>query len=114
MRRVGKVFRWLILGIIAAAIAIPVILGAIKKVVEWNDAPPSVATTPWEIETSSRIYFGEKFSLQKGVPELKDYWYLQGGKYYYVSGIIGFPADEYGEFGVSVILVAREGMKTTP
>ena len=41
MRRVGKVFRWLILGIIAAAIAIPVILGAIKKVVEWNDAPPS-------------------------------------------------------------------------
>ena len=45
---------------------------------------------------------------------MKDYWYLQGGKYYYVSGIIGFPADEYGEFGVSVILVAREGMKTTP
>jgi hypothetical protein len=58
MRRVGKVFRWLILGIIAAAIAVPVILGGIKKVMEWNDAPPSVTTAPWEIETSSRIYFG--------------------------------------------------------
>ena len=82
MKKVGKVFRWLILGIIAAAIAIPVILGAIKKVVEWNDSPPSIATAPWEIETSSRIYFGEKFGIQKGVPELKGYWYLQGNKYY--------------------------------
>jgi len=113
MKKVGKVFRWLILGIIAAAIAIPVILGAIKKVVEWNDSPPSIATAPWEIETSSRIYFGEKFSIQKGVPELKDYWYLQGNKYIYVSGIISFPGDEYGEFGVSVILVARERVTTT-
>jgi hypothetical protein len=113
MKKVGKVFRWLILGIIAAVIAIPVILGAIKKVVEWNDAPPSIATAPWEIETSSRIYFGEKFSLQEGVPELKGYWYLQGNKYIYVSGIIGFPGDEYGEFGVSVILVSREGMTAT-
>ena len=108
MRRVSKVFRWLILGIIAAAIAIPVILGAIKKVMEWNDEPPSVAAAPWEIETSSRIYFGEKFSLQKGVPELKNYWYLQGSKYHYVSGIISFPGDEYGEFGVPVILVQRK------
>jgi len=38
---------------------------------------------------------------------------LQGNKYIYVSGIISFPGDEYGEFGVSVILVARERVTTT-
>ena len=113
MRRVSKITRWLILGIIAAAIAIPVLLGIGKKIVEWNDQPPSVTAAPWEIETSSRIYFGEKFSLQQGVPELKNHRYLQGSKYHYVSGIISFRGDEYGEFGVSVLLVAREGVTTT-
>ena len=113
MKRVGKVFRWLILGIIAAAIAIPVILGAIKKVVEWNDFVSIVCDSTMGNRNSSRIYFGEKFGIQKGVPELKGYWYLQGNKYIYVSGIISFPGDEYGEFGVSVILVARERVTTT-
>jgi len=113
MKKVGKVFRWVILGIIAAAIAIPVLLGLIKKMVEWNEQPPSVVKEQWEIETSSRIYFGEYFSMQKGVPELKNYWYLQGARYYFVDGIISVPGDQYGEFGVYVLLVAREGMKTT-
>jgi hypothetical protein len=113
MKKAGKAFRWLVLGIIAAAIAIPVLLGIGKKVVEWNHQPPSVVKAPWEIETSSRIYFAEYFNLQQGIPELKDYWYLQGTKYYFVSGIISFPGDQYGEFGVSVILVAREGVTAT-
>jgi hypothetical protein len=113
MKKLSKITRWLVLGIIAAAIAVPILLGIGKKVVEWNDQPPSIATAPWEIETSSRIYFGEKFSLQQGVPELKNYWYLQGSRYYFASGIISFPGDQYGEFGVSVILVAREAVKTT-
>jgi hypothetical protein len=113
MKKLSKITRWLILGIIAAAIAIPVLLGIGKKVVEWNDQPPSATAAPWEIETSSRIYLGEKFSLQQGVPELKNYWYLQGDKYHFVNGIISFPGDQYGEFGVSVILVVREGITTT-
>ena len=113
MKKLGRVVRWVILGIIAAAIAIPVLLGLIKKMVEWNEQPPSVKKAPWEIETSSRIYFGEYFSLQKGVPELKDYWYLQGSRYYFVNGIISFPGNQYGEFGVSVLLIAREGITTT-
>ncbi|MFZ2037461.1 MAG: hypothetical protein WAU62_11200 [Dehalococcoidales bacterium] len=113
MKKVGKVARLVILGIIAAAIAIPVLLGIGKKLAQWNKQPPSVAKAPWEIETSSRIYFGEYFSLQQGVPELKNYWYLQGNKYHYVNNIISFPGDQYGEFGVSVLLVAREGVTTT-
>jgi hypothetical protein len=113
MKKLGRVVRWVILGIIAAAIAIPVLLGLIKKTVEWNEQPPSVTKAPWEIETSSRIYFGEYFSLQKGVPELKDYWYLQGARYYFANGIISFPGDQYGEFGVSVLLIARERITTT-
>ena len=45
MKKVSKITRWLILGIIAAAIAIPVLLGIGKKIVEWNDQPPSVQRT---------------------------------------------------------------------
>ena len=107
MRRVRKVLKWIIVSIIFLIVAIPVALGAIKKYVVGDTKLPATMTAPWAIETTSRIYYGEKFSIQNGVPELKGYWTLDGTKYTYHNGIIEFPANEYGKFGVDVKLVQR-------
>lgn len=107
MRKFRKVLKWIIVSIIFLIVAIPVTLGVIKKYVVGNTKPPATMTAPWAIETTSRIYYGEKFSIQNGVPELKGYWTLDGTKYTYHNGIIEFPANEYGKFGVDVKLVQR-------
>jgi len=93
IRRVTKVIKLVIFGAVALVIAFLAGAGLVKKEV---DAPPSSTLAPYLVETSSRIYLGEELSTANGVPELKNYWYLQGGKYHYVGGIISFPGDQYG------------------
>ena len=115
MRTFKRILKWCILGIIALAILIPVGFGLIKKFID-QTSPPAAMTAPWEIQTTSRIYLGEKFSIQSGVPELKGYWSMDGNKYTFhgSNSIIDFPANEYGKFGTDVILVQRLTTGTTP
>ena len=113
MRMFKKILRLFIIGIIAIIIAIPVSLGLIKKMTG-DTNPPATMTAPWGIKTTSRIYYGEKFSIQNGTPELDNYWTLDNNKYTYHKGIIAFPVNSYGKFGTDVILVQRLTQATTP
>jgi hypothetical protein len=97
IRRVTRVIKLVVFAGVALVIAILVGLGLVKKEV---DAPPSSTLAPYLVQTSSRIYLGEELTSAKGYPELTDYWYLQGGKYHYVKGSIGFPTDQYGQVEV--------------
>ena len=108
MRTFKKILKLCVLGMVALLIIIPLSLGLVKKFFDKTSAPAPM-TAPWEIQTTSRIYLGEKFSIQKGVPELKGYWSLDGTKYTFhgSNSIIAFPANEYGTFGTDVILVQR-------
>ncbi len=102
IRRVTKVIKLVIFGAVALVIAFIAGAGLVKKEV---DAPPSSTLAPYLVETSSRIYLGEKLSTVSGYPELTNYWYLQSGKYHFVSGSIDFPPIQYG----SVQVVSRFG-----
>ena len=97
IRNVVKTVKLVVFGGIALVIAIFVGLGVARK---YADAPPSASKAPFEVLTSSRIYLGKELSTISGFPELTDYWYLQGGKYHYVKGSIGFPTDQYGQVEV--------------
>lgn len=98
-RKIVKWVKLILFGAIALAIVIPVSLGLIKKTID-NNSIPSATKAPYVIQTSSRIYLAEKYSVVAGVPTAVDYWYLQGSKYYFVSGVITFPVDEYGAIQV--------------
>jgi hypothetical protein len=100
MRSVLRVINWCIFGAVALVIAIPIALGFIKKTV---NKEPSDIQAPYEVQTSSRIYLGGKLSAVNNAPELTGYWYLQGGKYFFVKGSISFPENECGK----VTVVAR-------
>jgi hypothetical protein len=97
VRRATKIIRLVVVGVVALVILVLVSLGVVKK---YADAPPSSTLAPYLVETSSRIYLGEKLSTVSGYPELTNYWYLQGSKYYFVKGFIDFPPIEYGQVEV--------------
>jgi len=97
VRRVTKIIKLVIIGAVGLVILVLVSLGVVKKEV---DAPPSSTLAPYLVETSSRIYLGEKLSTVSGYPELTNYWYLQGSKYYFVKGTIDFPPIQYGQVEV--------------
>ena len=107
MRKIANVFRMIIFGVGALVVIVPVALGVFYWLTTMREKPPNASTAPWMITTSSLIYYGEKFKLDNGTPELLDYWTLDGKRYIYHSGIIEFPKSEYGTFGVNVILVQR-------
>ena len=97
VRNFFRVIKLVIFGAAALVIAFLVGLGVIKK---YADAPPSSTNAPYVVETSSRIYLGEKLSTASGYPELTDYWTLDGTKYTYHAGTISFPVSSYGKVEV--------------
>jgi hypothetical protein len=97
IRRVTKVIKLVIFASVALVVAFLAGAGLVKK---YADAPPSSTKAPYCIETSSRIYLGEKLSTVSGYPELTNYWYLRGSRYYFVKGSIGFPPSSYGKVEV--------------
>jgi hypothetical protein len=97
IRKVTKVIKLVVFAGVALVVAILVGLGVVKK---YADAPPSSTKAPYLVQTSSRIYLGEKLSTVSGYPELTDYWYLQGSRYYFISGSITFPPSSYGKVEV--------------
>jgi hypothetical protein len=83
-----------------AAVVFFVTVGTISWFVHQND-PPHVADAPWEIDTSSRIYFAQQVSiLPDKNPQIKGYWYSDGGGYRYVDGILPFPRKLYGPVNI--------------
>jgi hypothetical protein len=48
---------------------------------------------------------GEELDSANGYPELKNYWFLQGGKYHFVNGTINFPQIQYGQVEVTAGLI---------
>ena len=107
MRKILSGLKWVILGIIALAIVIPVGLGIVKKFAGASTTSPKVSEAPYEIMTTSRIYYGKLFSIQDGTPALKGYWTIDGKNYNYHSGVITFPESMYGKFGYQVVLIQR-------
>ena len=109
MRKIANIFRMIIFGVGALVVIVPVALGVFYWLTTMREKPPNTSTAPWMITTSSRIYYGEKFSLQNGVPELKGWWDLEGKRYVFHGdlSIISFDPKLYGKFGVNVILVQR-------
>ena len=109
MRKIANVFRMIIFGVGALVVIVPVALGVIYWLTTMREKPPNASTAPWEIQTSSLLYYGEKFSIQQGIPELKGYWILSGKRYIFEgdNSIIKFDPKLYGTFGVNVILVQR-------
>ena len=108
--KMGKFFKVayrVIIVTVLIAIAIPIVLGFVKQYVGDNTKPPSIANAPWEIATTSRLYYGEYFSFVGNTPELKNYYILDGTKYTYRKSVISFDPRLYGTFGISVILVQR-------
>lgn len=106
--RILKIIWRVILIIVLAAIAVPILLGVIKQYVgNSSTTPPTITEAPFEIKTTSRIYYGQYFQMDNGTPELKNYWSLDGSNYHYHKGIIAFPLKSYGKFGKDVILVER-------
>jgi hypothetical protein len=105
--KILKIASRILFFLVLAAIAIPILLGVVKKYVGNNMTPPTVAEAPYLIETTSRIYYGAYFTLDNGTPELKNYWTVEGANYKYHKGIIAFPKISYGTFGKDVILVQR-------
>ena len=109
MRTLLRVFKWIVLSVIALAIAIPVLLGFVAKFTGpgLSTTAPKAVDAPWAIQTTSRIYYGEEFSIVQGVPELKNYWTVDNSKYKYHKGIIAFPENLYGPLGKTVLLIQR-------
>ena len=96
-RNTVKVIKLVIFAGVALVIAFLAGAGLVKKEV---DVPPSSTLAPYEVLTSSRVYLGEELTSAKGYPELKNYWYLQGGKYHFVKRSIDFPPSSYGKVEV--------------
>jgi hypothetical protein len=102
-RNVVKTVKMVIFGAVAFVTLVLVSLGVVKK---YADAPPSESKrAPYLIETSSRICLGEKLTSVGTTPELTNYWYSQGSKYFFVKGSIDFPPNQYG----AVQVISRFG-----
>ena len=96
-RTITRTIKLVIFGAAALVVCVLVGLGVIKK---YADAPPTSTKAPYVVETTSRIYLGEKLSTASGYPELTNYWTLDGTKYTYHAGTISFPISSYGKVEV--------------
>lgn len=105
--KIIKIIWRVIISIILIAIAIPILLGVVKKYVGNNTQPPTVAEAPYIIRTPSRLYYGAYFMMDNGTPELKNYWTLDGANYHFHRGIIAFTQSSFGKFGYDVVLIQR-------
>ena len=66
-----------------------------------TQSAPTIAKAPWIIQTSSRIYYGQEFTLLDGtIPALKGYWTLDGKRYTYHNEIKAFPQKLYGHVAI--------------
>lgn len=96
----AKKWAWrIVVLVVGVAVLLFFVLGAARGLTK-NDAPPGIVDAPWAIQTSSRVYYGHEFSLQRGVPNLRGYWTLDGRHYTYHEGVISFPAYLYGHIDV--------------
>jgi hypothetical protein len=61
-----------------------------------QETPPSAVEAPWLVETSSRIYYASKYSLQDGQPAINGYWTLDDKKFTYHNDILVLDKALYG------------------
>jgi hypothetical protein len=97
-RNTIKIIKLVIFAGVTLVIAIFIGAGAIKKATA--SSPPSTIKAPYEVLTSSRLYWGEQVAKRGTTVILTDYWYLQNGRYYFVKSSISFPTDQYGQVEV--------------
>ncbi len=69
------------------------------------ELPPSITEAPWAIQTTSRVYYASEFSIQNGIPSIKNYWVFDGKHYDIVKGVKEFPKEIYG----NVAIIRRTG-----
>jgi hypothetical protein len=98
-RNVVKTVKLVIFAGIALVVAFFIGAGAIKKATV--SSPPSTTKAPYEVLTSSRLYWGEQVAKQGTTVILTDYWYLQGSRYYFVKGSTDFPTNELAQCRLS-------------
>ena len=97
IRNIFKAIKLVILGIVVLVVAVMGGLGLVKKS---DSSPPSGVKATWEIQTTSRIYFGGNYKVVNGVPELIGYWSLDNSNYTFHQGTISFPLSSYGQVTV--------------
>lgn len=52
----------------------------------WHpNEPPSMQDAPWVVQTSSRTYYAKELTAYNKSPAISNYWYSDGGKWYFVS-----------------------------
>jgi hypothetical protein len=99
MSRLPKILRRIITIGISAVIVFLLIVGAVAYFINAKN-PPSVQEAPWLIQTSSRIYYASEFSVQNGIQAIRGFWYSNGGRWIFNSGIMTFPQDIFGPISI--------------
>jgi hypothetical protein len=97
--KIPKLIKRIITLVVAVAFVFLLITGIIAYFIKSKE-PPSIQDAPWAIQTSSRMFYASNFTVQQGVQEIKGYWYSDGGRWIYESGIKPFPADLYPHIDV--------------
>lgn len=74
-----------------------------------SNVAPAVDNAPYAVQTysndadriPSRIYYGEEFTYNDGIPTLTGTWWsYDGKKYHRHDGEKEFPADDYGQIDI--------------
>jgi hypothetical protein len=90
------IIRWLIILVVIFLIGAGLIAYFVK-----DKAPPDAGEAPWLIKTSSRIYYAKELSmLPDGNPQIKGYWELNDGRYYFTNEILPFPKKSFGNVDI--------------
>ncbi len=72
--------------VVGIAVVVLIVVGVIGYFYHPND-PPSVQDAPWAVRTSSRVYYAKEITSVNGVPAITNYWYSDGGQWYFVGDV---------------------------
>jgi hypothetical protein len=94
-----RIIKRIILIVIGAAILFFVVVGVVAHFIKAKD-PPSTLEAPWVIQTHSRVYYAQEFSIQEGVQAIRGYWYSDGDRWIYSEESKSLPETIFGPIKV--------------
>ncbi len=76
MRRVSKTDKRVVVILALIIVGVPVLLGGVAYLTK-PAGPPSVADAPWQVQTSSRVYYAKVYEIVAKSPAITGYWVLE-------------------------------------
>ncbi len=63
--------------------------------------PPTATEAPWAVQTDSRIYYAQQYSVQNGMPTIRGFWVQDvKGRFQFHDAIMTFPKPAFGQVAV--------------